>query len=126
MANLYVAQAYLKAKEDPSQGYDVTPVSTAPDTKIFDFNNGIIGNDQQKYSIYYLGIQSFAGLIFNINSNKTTAESTIRLGQTGIFELNLFDSSPIEKIKFENLNDLAKSGMSTDYCLIDLIYEINE
>ena len=143
---LQVGQAYIKLNKDSGTlNYDFSNRDTlgGSDSIFSKLQSEKIIGGTTGYAIYYFGIQSLPGLTFNINSNKTNATSTIQIGQTGIFELDLFDSSPIGEIKFENLEQKLKEGYEittvenngqleitvtenspgVNYCLIDVIYE---
>lgn len=83
----------------------------------------VVGSEDGKFKIYQIGIQSLPGVAFQINDNMTDANSTIRIGQTGIFELNLADATPITKLTFTNLGVLQNSD--TNYLIIDVIFSVN-
>lgn len=86
----------------------------------------------ENYSIYQLGIQSAPGLRVNLGQNN----GEIRIGQTGIFELNLSNLSPLKgTVVLSNLesalantyNDtLGTFSGNCNYCLIDVIYAQND
>jgi hypothetical protein len=58
--------------------------------------------------------------MFTINSNNVNNGGII-VGQTGIFELNLRDSLPINSVTFTNLNPLVANA-PMGYLLVDIIY----
>lgn len=138
MANLYIAQAYVHC--DATGNSLVIERSDTSDKTLAIFSGlgtntskggtttkqYIIGN--ANYNIYYLGIQAPPGTRFIINNQATDKNSTIRVGQTGIFELNLIDSFPIQTVTFLNLEDKLKAqyqNANPTYCLIDVIYSPN-
>ena len=86
----------------------------------------------ENYNIYQLGIQSAPGLQVNLGQNG----GTIRIGQTGIFELNLSNLSPLKgAVTLPNLENVLANTYDKDsetfsgncnYCLIDVIYVKND
>ena len=86
----------------------------------------------ENYNIYQLGIQSAPGLQVNLGQNG----GTIRIGQTGIFELNLSNLSPLKgAVTLSNLENVLENTYDKDsetfsgncnYCLIDVIYVKND
>lgn len=86
----------------------------------------------ENYNIYQLGIQSVPGLQINLGQNN----GTVRIGQTGIFELNLSNLSPLKgTITLTNLKSALANTYDKDsgtfsgncnYCLIDVIYSKND
>lgn len=78
-------------------------------------------NQNSHYGIYQLGIQTLPGIKIKLGSNSS---NSVRVGQTGIFELNLNERLPLDTpIIFENLDILTRnSGDNNNYCLIDVIY----
>lgn len=129
---LYIAQAVIK----PSNGGLKENFSDSSSDTIFNaFNsNGswIIGSsntsDQVQYNIYQFGVQTMPGVRFSINSNDTGIGANdfkgVMVGQTGIFELDLREVTPINQITFENLAaQLAPFG-EMGYLYVDVVYGI--
>lgn len=129
MAKYYIAQAYgyysnsslQWSKEDSYSGSSLAFANLSGASPTVGGQAGV--------SIYYIGIQTLPGVQFTINDNITESGATIRVGQTGIFELNLMDETPIEKLKFINLGNMLQEqddDQNNNYCLIDVIYTYNE
>ena len=74
----------------------------------------------ENYNIYQLGIQSAPGLQVNLGQNG----GTIRIGQTGIFELNLSNLENILANTYDK--DSETFSGNCNYCLIDVIYVKND
>ena len=71
-------------------------------------------------SIVALGIQTYPGVKFYLNSS--TDEPTI-VGSSGIFEINLTDNCEIKHLEFlEESIDFINSANNTAYLIIDIIY----
>lgn len=130
MAAYYIAQAYGQYDSDNNKIVWKCSNNTANASGgIFANleNNKTIGDTDtdKNFNIWYLGIQSLPGVRFNINHNTTEAEAEVMIGQTGIFELNLMDTYPINSVQFQNLSDMLEpsdASRNVNYCLIDVIY----
>lgn len=94
------------------------------------------------YNIYQLGVQTLPGVTIILNDNN----SNVKVGQTGIFEINLSDLTPLRaEITFTNLTSilseytanvtdlriaqpdtLSTANVTNNYCIIDVIYSKNQ
>lgn len=137
---LYIAQAVVKIQKDGTYSYEHSDSQVTTTNGIFNnFNStGVwtIGSADStssiQYQIYQFGIQSLPGFNFTINSNDTATNagdySGVVIGQTGIFELDLHNTTPVTNIQIENIiGQLIGQGSSeynVNYCYIDLVYGI--
>lgn len=83
---------------------------------------GLIGGSafEDYYPIVQLGIQSLPGLKFTINSNF----DPIIIGTTGIYELDLIDSSAsITSLAFDKASLELINQNPDGYLIIDIVYE---
>ena len=120
MATLYIAQAYGHYDNKNGVTFEMTS----------DIFNGLTNTDGpyiggNNFNIHYLGIQTCPGVQFIIDNNQTSNNGTIRVGQTGIFELNLQDTDAIKIVTFKNLKTMLQQASdlnNVNYCLIDVIY----
>lgn len=122
---LYIDQAIVKVITDKDGNKKISIENSELNLNIFQ-NLSPVDNSEPSFGgtnfkIYQLGIQSLPGLKFTINDNMTSANANIVLGQTGIFELNLADATPVTTVTFTNLLDHL-SLSDTNYCIIDVIY----
>lgn len=94
------------------------------------------------YNIYQLGVQTLPGVTIILNDNN----SNVKVGQTGIFEINLSDLTPLKaQITFTNLlsilseytanaadlsitlpDVISSTNVTNNYCIIDVIYSKNQ
>lgn len=112
-------------------GNDNSVFNTKDDNAIYhllDSNtDGITMNDlmsgnafKDYYPIIQLGIQSLPGLRFTINSNF----DPIIIGATGIYELDLVDSSAsITSLSFDQASLELINQNPDGYLIIDIVYE---
>lgn len=73
------------------------------------------------YSIVQLGIQTLPGVQFTLNGGT----SSMVVGQTGIYEIELSDSVRITQLQFYGSSLSLISSNEGAYLIVDLIYESN-
>lgn len=79
--------------------------------------SGSIFNDS--LPIVQLGIQALPGTKFYLNNSK----EPVIIGNTGIYELDLYGSALITALSFENKSVQAISANDNAYLIVDIIYE---
>lgn len=130
---LYIAQARgrIKKNSDNTNSLNFEYSDTKSASGIFagltNTTTPTVGGGS--YKIYQFGLQTLPGVQFVINDNMVEEQSTIRVGQTGIFELNLAESTPIQTVEFQNLTDIlsaARDDLNVGYIFIDVIYSESE
>ena len=125
--DLYIAQAYghidgLSGKMTFTYSGDIFDnINELQDKSYYKFGS----ND---FNIYQFGIQTVPGVEIQLNDNG----GNVKVGQTGIWEINLSSLTPISSaVKIYKLDQLLgkednKDGLSCNYCLIDVIYSKNQ
>ena len=135
--DLYIAQAIGTPINETTIHFDYQETSSQDQISIFQgiqnpTNDGVYSfNSEGKCNIYQLGIQTLPGVKVKLGENS----SDIRIGQTGIFEVNLSTLAPIvTKVSFPGLatylsaktKDENGNEINNNYIIIDVIYSINE
>lgn len=145
---LYIAQAYccLNTQTDSagntklvwevrntacSGNYDIwTGFQKEIDSSMSENGAQYITVGGSNINIYQLGVQTVPGVKMQLNNNITgttgvgSMGGTVIVGQTGIFELNLAERTPVNQIAFTNLLSVFQSrGDNVNYLIVDLIYE---
>lgn len=121
MAKLYIAQIYGKVIEGELQinvsDSGISSVEGFSGININTDNGTLKIGEGKNLQFYQLGVQTRPGIQMQLNGG---AETT-RIGQTGIFELNLGEDTPISAISFPNLA-INLSASDINYILVDLVY----
>lgn len=135
MAKLYIAQYKghfegnewkmdNKADTGETEGLFISP--TGKDQTLHVGNAAGATEATKAITIYQFGVQTLPGVKMVINDNATEFGHVI-VGQTGIFELNLSDATPILSVQFPRLNTyLTQASPDMNYILIDLVYAKEE
>lgn len=130
---LFIAQAIIKP--DANNYLNIQVSDTSSNTIFNSFSptdQWIIGSantsDAVQYNIYQLGVQTMPGVRFSFNSNDTAITSSdykgVMVGQTGIFELDLREVTPVNQITFENLSGQLAPFGDMAYLYLDVVYGI--
>lgn len=84
-------------------------------------NDFISGNAFKKYlPIVQLGIQSVPGVTFRVNGS---TDDGVRIGLTGIYELELSDNVYINSLAFDAPSLAMIDSSNTNKIVVDILYE---
>ena len=84
--------------------------------------SGAIFESNDCYPIIQLGIQSLPGTLFYLNS----ANTSIKIGSTGIYELDLEGYTTIDRLTFDQNSLTLIDNNPSAYLIVDMICDKQE